>query len=78
MPNENQVREVLGQLREFQAINDNLKSTQERCSELLEENRQLKREKARLCGVIEKLLGFTAEEANDETIAWIMEKVKTK
>ncbi len=42
------VDEIRDALNERQALLDNLKSTQERCSELLEENRALKRELAQV------------------------------
>lgn len=76
LDDEARVRAILCELQEMQAVRDNLTATQGRCNVLLEENHQLKCEKARLCGVVEKLLGFVAEEANEDTIAFIMEKVK--
>lgn len=71
--------ELLGLKRKLDEVidlRDNLKLTQERCNVLLNEVRQLKHEKARLCSIIEKLLGFVAEEANEETVAFITKKVK--
>lgn len=41
---DDQVRIVLGQLRELQALRDNLTSCQLRCSELLEESRSKTRQ----------------------------------
>ncbi len=77
LDDEGQVRMLLRRLHDYDAMADNLKAARRVGVELLKENQQLKRDKARLCGVIEKLLGFVAEEANEETIAFIMEKVKS-
>ena len=46
LDDEGRVRAVLRELREMQALRDNLSATQGRCGELLEENRALKRQLA--------------------------------
>lgn len=40
LDDEGQVRAVLRRLRDYDAMSDNLKATQERCNELLEDSRQ--------------------------------------
>jgi len=40
LDDEGQVRMLLRRLRDYDAMSDNLKATQERCGELLEDSRQ--------------------------------------
>jgi hypothetical protein len=51
-----QLRALKAELDEVVALRDNLKATQGRCNELLEENRQLKRELAENVVLVNQLL----------------------
>jgi len=53
---ESQVRAVLRRLRDNEALNDNLRSTQERCNELLEEARSERRRRKKLEAALHQIL----------------------
>ncbi len=53
---ESQVRSVLRKLRDNEALSDNLRSTQERCNELLEEARSERRRRKKLEAALHQIL----------------------
>lgn len=51
-----QLKQVISELREVQSLRDNLKTTQERCNELLEEIRKERKLKAQLESALRETL----------------------
>ena len=59
---ERDITEVLNRAYEVSALRENMRLTQERCNELLAENRALKHRCSRLEAIIKRVIGFTGDE----------------